>query len=105
VDQGLALSGLSRVRRDVRYGSKADIAPVKCDVRFTPKSGHCRTTLGCPLCAKSRHTPPYICNLIPENARSERGIVRESRISLLEFAPASIKRTKQRKTVKIERLP
>jgi len=25
---------------DVRYGSKADIAPVKCDVRFTPKSGH-----------------------------------------------------------------
>jgi hypothetical protein len=25
------------------------------DVRFTPKSGHCRTTLGCPLCAKSGH--------------------------------------------------
>jgi hypothetical protein len=27
---------------------------VKRDVRFTPKSGHCRTTAGCPLCAKSR---------------------------------------------------
>jgi hypothetical protein len=23
------------------------------DVRFTPESGHCRTTGGCPLCAKS----------------------------------------------------
>jgi hypothetical protein len=23
------------------------------DVRFTPKSGHCRATVGCPLCAKS----------------------------------------------------
>jgi hypothetical protein len=28
---------------DVRFGSKADIAPVKCDVRFTPKSGHSPT--------------------------------------------------------------
>jgi hypothetical protein len=25
---------------DVAFGSKADIAPVRCDVRFTPKSGH-----------------------------------------------------------------
>jgi len=25
---------------DVRFGSKADIAPVKSDVRFTPESGH-----------------------------------------------------------------
>jgi hypothetical protein len=23
------------------------------DVRFTPKSGHCRATVGCPLCARS----------------------------------------------------
>jgi hypothetical protein len=23
--------------------------------RFTPESGHCRATGGCPLCAKSRH--------------------------------------------------
>src|SRR6516165_1148158 len=25
------------------------------DVRFTPKSGHWLSVLGCPLCAKSRH--------------------------------------------------
>jgi hypothetical protein len=25
---------------DVRFGSKADIASIKRDVRFTPKSGH-----------------------------------------------------------------
>ena len=37
--------------RNVRYGSKADIALAKSDVRFTPKSGHCRATFGCPLCA------------------------------------------------------
>jgi hypothetical protein len=38
---------------DVRFGSEADIGLAVVDVRFTPKSGHCRTTLGCPLCAKS----------------------------------------------------
>jgi hypothetical protein len=26
--------------RDVRFGSKADIAGIKRDVRFTPESGH-----------------------------------------------------------------
>ena len=26
------------------------------DVRFTPKSGHRMSALGCPLCAKSRHS-------------------------------------------------
>jgi hypothetical protein len=25
------------------------------NVRFTPESGHCRTRLGCPLCANRRH--------------------------------------------------
>jgi hypothetical protein len=39
----------------VRFGSKADIASVKLDVRFTPKSGHCRATGACPLCAKRGH--------------------------------------------------
>jgi len=38
----------------VRFGSKADINAALIDVRFTPKSGHCETLLGCPLCAKSR---------------------------------------------------
>jgi hypothetical protein len=41
--------------REVRFGSKADIAAVSSHVRFTPESGHCRTMLGCPLCAKSGH--------------------------------------------------
>jgi len=38
---------------NVRFGSKADIQPCLSDVRFTPKSRHSETRLGCPLCAKS----------------------------------------------------
>jgi hypothetical protein len=38
----------------VRFGSKADMAACPINVRFTPKSGHCRTTLGCPLWVKSK---------------------------------------------------
>jgi hypothetical protein len=38
---------------NVRCGSKADIGLAPADVRFTPKSGHCRATVGCPLCATS----------------------------------------------------
>src|SRR6476659_8784972 len=37
----------------VRFGSKADIETRQDDVRYYPKSGHCRTTLGCPLCANN----------------------------------------------------
>jgi hypothetical protein len=43
----------SRSRVYVRFGSKADIGLAAADVRFTPKSGHCRARLGCPLGAKS----------------------------------------------------
>jgi len=35
----------------VRFGSKAGIGLLPVDVRFTPKSGHCRVTVRCPLCA------------------------------------------------------
>jgi hypothetical protein len=45
----------STVIPHVRFGSKADISLRRCDVRFTPESGHYRATVGCPLCAKSRH--------------------------------------------------
>jgi hypothetical protein len=38
---------------DVRSGSKADIATIKRDVRFTPNSGHWNSAARCPLCAKS----------------------------------------------------
>src|SRR6516165_7144037 len=41
---------------EVRFGSKADIAASLINVRFTPKSGHQQSALGCPLCAKSRHS-------------------------------------------------
>jgi hypothetical protein len=41
---------------DVRLGSKADVTLWDRDVRFTPKSGHWRASVGCPLCAKLGNT-------------------------------------------------
>jgi hypothetical protein len=41
---------------DVRFGSLADMKGRVCDVRFTPKSGHWLSALGC--CAKSGHVAP-----------------------------------------------
>ena len=38
---------------NVRFGSKADIAARLSDTRFTPKSGHWRAIVGCPLCVIS----------------------------------------------------
>jgi len=35
-------------------GSKTDVSLSCRDVRFTPKSGRCRTTVECPLSAKNR---------------------------------------------------
>jgi hypothetical protein len=43
---------------NVRFGSKADIASIKRDVRFTPNSGHWPSALECPLCAISGRPPP-----------------------------------------------
>src|SRR5262249_48192444 len=40
VGQSLARSSESSMRRDVRFGSKADIGRGQPDVRFTPKSRH-----------------------------------------------------------------
>ena len=40
---------------NVRFGSKADIAALPTNVRFTPNSGHRNSVTACPLCAKSRH--------------------------------------------------
>jgi hypothetical protein len=36
-------------------GSEAGILGALRDVRFTPKSRHWQTTVGCPLCARSGH--------------------------------------------------
>jgi hypothetical protein len=41
-------------RADVRLGSKAEMTPSDCDVRFTPNSGHPSAQSKCPLWAKSR---------------------------------------------------
>ena len=35
-------------RADVRFGSKADMTPRHCDVRFTPESRHATGRPGCP---------------------------------------------------------
>jgi hypothetical protein len=40
---------------DVRFGSKADMAALFGDVRFTPESGHGSERDGCPLSANSGH--------------------------------------------------
>jgi len=40
-------------RPNVRFGSKADIGAYTRHVRFTPKSGHWLSVLGCPLVPKA----------------------------------------------------
>ena len=40
-------------RRDVRFGSEADISQRSIHVRFTPESGRQLQSFECPLCAKS----------------------------------------------------
>jgi hypothetical protein len=45
--EACALQSRSGLIADVRFGSKADIEATAPDFRFTPKSRHCRTTLGC----------------------------------------------------------
>jgi len=49
---------------DVRFGSKADIAAFRNDVRFTPESGHVRCNLECPLWAKSGHHQAALNRLV-----------------------------------------
>jgi hypothetical protein len=60
---GLVRHSKNRVL-DFRFGSKADIGEGATDVRLTPKSGHWKSTVQCPLCAKSRHQPPSFDHLI-----------------------------------------
>ena len=43
------------VAADVRFGSLAHIAAAFSNVRFAPESRHHRTSLACPLSARSRH--------------------------------------------------
>ena len=57
----------------VRFGSKADILRCGSDVRFTPKSGHSRLRLACPLCANSGHQP-HICSNENRKTASQRSL-------------------------------
>jgi hypothetical protein len=54
----MSASGRFRAWRDVRlesaFGSKADLAALKCDFRFTPQGGHPADGLGCPKSAHNR---------------------------------------------------
>ena len=45
------MSRLLRYTRHFAVGSKADVTLLNFDVRFTPKSGHCRAQLECLLWA------------------------------------------------------
>src|SRR5262249_31841312 len=66
--------------RNVRFGSKADIAARPVDVRFTPKSRHCGARLACPLRAKSGHTLKLAdCG--------HNKLWRECQIALLRYGP------------------
>src|SRR6516165_2321587 len=84
--EGLCCAAQQILHAKCRDGSKADIGLAPVDVRFTPKSGHCRPRLECPLCAKSRHRsfhsiirlavarsaqdPPVDCKKVPRANRT-----------------------------------
>jgi hypothetical protein len=55
---------------DVRFGSKADVTLLNFNVRFTPKSGHRRVTVGCPLCATSGHRTAFLASPVSANRGS-----------------------------------
>jgi len=45
---------------DVSFGSKAEVAAISSDVRFTLESGHRSAPFSCPLCARSGHRMPAV---------------------------------------------
>ena len=53
--EGRAQARVAAQSADVRFGSEADISCVKREVRFTPKSRHRLSAVGCLLSARSRH--------------------------------------------------
>ena len=79
---------------NVRFGSKADIGLSPVDVRFTPRSGHCRTTLGCPLCAISGHRlralPCPLCHKRTFGTAAETSATRSPRRWLLSAIAVAI---------------
>jgi len=64
---------------NVRFGSKADITARRCDVRFTPKSGHRNSAAQCPLCARSRHLATPLGARYRQNRHNLYGISRKDR--------------------------
>jgi hypothetical protein len=68
-------------------GAHSRLPPI--DVRFTPKSGHWQTTVGCPLCAKSglMHRSKKCPYSITSSARasSEGGTVRPRALAVVRL--------------------
>jgi hypothetical protein len=59
----------------VRFGSKAEVTPVNCDVCFTPESGRATAVEECPLSAGSGHfLPRKRSSIAPSLAELPRGI-------------------------------
>ena len=65
-------------------GQKQTFRLVLSDVRFTPKSGHQLSALGCPLCAKSRHYESSLLDDLVRLGRKIRGHLDAERFGDLE---------------------
>src|SRR6516164_76769 len=78
-------------RGSVRFGSKAGIGIRPRCVRFTPESGHWLSVLGCPLCAKSRHSSHFWVLLLVGKGAQVRGAspVKLPRRNFLHLAAAA----------------
>jgi hypothetical protein len=77
-------------------GSKGDISAERIHVRFTAESRHCRTTVGCPLCARKRHMHrskrcAWVSYSITSLARNSTdvGMVSASCLAVFEFTTNS----------------
>jgi hypothetical protein len=84
---------------NVRFGSKADIGLASVDVRYSPESGHCQATVGCPFLGKAdvramsrRHEqpvgmPPQDC-FVALASRRQKSSYWHSPLLALDFLPS-----------------
>jgi hypothetical protein len=67
-------------RKNVRFGSLADVRIAKSHVRFAPESGHLQCTSACPLRAISGHKQsaalPWLDDALKKN-RAREGAVKK----------------------------
>ena len=72
VSRNIAISARMSSADDVRFGSGADVAPTKQDVRFTPNSGHQEDGPRCPLSANNGHRPALFDHLVGASKQRRR---------------------------------